>query len=380
MDWLLGLYYAGMAEYTPGDAELAITLAATETIRAGVTCVVDNWGVCGGDSVQRIAECADASIGAYARSGLRVLFAKMFATRLPEPWRATRVGYDLDRLVTSLDSALSGIETLHATYDRSAGGRITVCPAPELPEMVEAEALPAALALGRRFGSIVAMHLLASPESRDHADAARLGELGALGPELLGAHCTAATEADLGMLRAHGVCVAHCPTASAALGSVTSAGRFHAAGLTVGLGSDNASLNRNSDVLAEARRAMLVSRALGPASTWISGRRAVEMATVDGARAIGMAAELGSLAAGKLADLVVIDTSGAHWWPRHDWLDTLVNQGKSTDVVTVVIDGRVVMQDRVLAWIDADAEHRLRTDAQRASCDILERAGLAAIA
>ena len=100
------------------------------------------------------------------------------------------------------------------------------------------------------------------------------------------------------------------------------------------------------------------------------------MATIDGARAIGLADEVGSLTPGKLADLIVVDTSAAHWWPRHDWLDALVMQGRSTDVRTVVIDGRVVMHDRVITGLDPDAEATLHRDAQRASTALLERAGL----
>ena len=285
-----------------------------------------------------------------------------------------RVPYDLDRLVAPYEPALAAIEALASSVPSDARGRITVCAAPELPEMVAPAELRATRDRARASGTIMPTHLLASPASRDYADAAALDATGALGPEVLGAHCTAASDGDLAILAARHVSIAHCPTSSAALGAVTSAGRFRAAGCTVGLGSDNASLNRNSDILAEARRALLVSRALGPPGTWVSATDAVEMATIDGARAIGRGDDLGSLVPGKRADLVVLDTSGAHWSPHHDWLETLVMQGRSSDVRTVVVDGRVVMRDGELPGVD-DVE--LARDAQRASERLLARAGLA---
>jgi 5-methylthioadenosine/S-adenosylhomocysteine deaminase len=59
LDWLLGLYYAGMAAYTPEDAGLATTLAIAETLAAGVTCIVDNWGVDNGSDPERVRACAE---------------------------------------------------------------------------------------------------------------------------------------------------------------------------------------------------------------------------------------------------------------------------------------------------------------------------------
>jgi 5-methylthioadenosine/S-adenosylhomocysteine deaminase len=270
------------------------------------------------------------------------------------------------------------IGALQRDYRAPGDGRITVSAAPELPEMVGAEGLVAAGEVALRSSTVMPTHLLASPLSRDWADASQLAELGAFGGRVLGAHCTCATPADLATLAEHQVGVAHCPTANAALGRMVSAAPMRAAGLAVGLGSDNASLNRNSDILAEARRAVMAARVLGSPDQWIDTHTAIEMATIEGARAIGMDHHIGSLTPGKQADLIVIDTTGAHWWPRHDWLDTLVSQGKSSDVRTVLIGGDVVLDNGVLSFLDPDQERRLTLDAQAASVAIVSRSGLGA--
>jgi cytosine/adenosine deaminase-related metal-dependent hydrolase len=363
LDWLLGLYYEGMAEYRPADAALATTLGIVETLRAGVTCLVDNWGVDNGSDAGRVRACAEASIEAYSRSGIRTVFARMFATRIPGAWRRN----DLDHLIASPDAALGSIEELMSAHDGSEGNRIRVCPAPELPEMVHPEALRGALELARSFDTVMPMHLLASPDSRAAADAKRLDDIGVLDPRLLGAHCTAATPADLELLARRGVKIAHCPTSNAFLGGAADVAAMLAEDLVVGLGSDNATLNCNSDILAEMRRAVLTSRVIAGPSSPLTASKVLEMATIDGARAAGLAGIVGSLLPGKAADLVLLDTSGPHWWPHHDWIASLVFQAKSTDVRTVLVNGRLVMDDRELGFLDADAERRLCEDAQKAA-------------
>ncbi|HEX6393639.1 MAG TPA: amidohydrolase family protein [Acidimicrobiales bacterium] len=98
---------------------------------------------------------------------------------------------------------------------------------------------------------------------------------------------------------------------------------MYRSGLTVGLGSDNATLNCNSDSIDEMRRAVLTSRIAGAPHGDLTPSAAARMATIDGARAAGLDHLIGSLVPGKRPDVVVRDTSGPHWWPRHDWFDTL---------------------------------------------------------
>jgi 5-methylthioadenosine/S-adenosylhomocysteine deaminase len=377
VDWLLGLYYAGMSAYTPDDCGLASLLGAVETVRSGVTCVVDNWGVDNGSDPSRVRDCAEASIAALSSSGLRVIWARMFATRLPPAWSAVPVGYDVGRLITGLDQAFAAIDSLMSAHPGGAGQRLRICPAPELPEMVEPEAFAMAMDLAARHDTIVPMHLLASLDSRAAFPAAAIDALGGLGPRLLGAHCTAATDHDVALLAERQVKVAHCPTSNAFGGRMAPLPALVTAGITVGLGSDNATLNCNSDILAEARRAVLTARVLGAPADVVTPARAMRMATIDGARAVGLADSIGSITPGKRADLIIVDTAGAHWWPRHDWITTLVFQGKSSDVRTVMVDGDLVMEDRVLRFLDPDEELRMCRAVQVASDAIVERAALA---
>jgi cytosine/adenosine deaminase-related metal-dependent hydrolase len=76
------------------------------------------------------------------------------------------------------------------------------------------------------------------------------------------------------------------------------------------------------------------------------------MATIDGARALGLEAEIGSLEVGKRADVAVVGLSQLHTSPEADVVSSLVYAAEAGDVRSVVIDGRVVMQERELLTID----------------------------
>ena len=69
----------------------------------------------------------------------------------------------------------------------------------------------------------------------------------------------------------------------------------------------------------------------------------LDMLTIEGATAIGLAQEIGSLEPGKHADLVILDASGPHWWPRADtWPATVATCARASDVRAVLVDGRLV--------------------------------------
>jgi len=79
------------------------------------------------------------------------------------------------------------------------------------------------------------------------------------------------------------------------------------------------------------------------------------MATIGGARAIHQEKEIGSLEAGKRADLIIVGMGGAHQVPYYSVLSQLAYATKASDVETVVINGRIVMDNRRVVTIDEPA-------------------------
>ena len=163
------------------------------------------------------------------------------------------------------------------------------------------------------------------------------------------AHCVWVDHDGIRRLASQRTNVAHCPSSNLKLGSgVAPIPEMLAAGCHVGLGADGAPCNNRLDALAEMRLAALIQKPrCGPDA--LPAARVFEMATLGGAAALGLGAEIGSIEPGKRADLTVLDLSGLHAQPDHgDIYSRLVYSACASDVKHVIVDGKIVVQDRVL--------------------------------
>ena len=124
-------------------------------------------------------------------------------------------------------------------------------------------------------------------------------------------------------------------------------------GLTVGLGTDGASSNNNLDMLEEVRLAALLAKTESGNPKAVPAAQALAMGTVQGAKAVGYD-DLGQLAVGQRADIVLYNMDSPHWYPRHDRVSLLVYAASAQDVDTVLVDGRVLLQNKELTTIDLE--------------------------
>jgi atrazine chlorohydrolase/5-methylthioadenosine/S-adenosylhomocysteine deaminase/melamine deaminase len=393
-DWFLNIYYGALSAYTTEDCKIAARLNLAEAIRAGVTTINDNWGINTGDELQRVDDCAEASLEVYREVGIRIILARMFVDDMPPYWGPLLdnlfrkvPGIKLDRrtIAEDTDRVLSSIEGLMAKHHGTANGRIRTAPSPMLPQCATPEALRGSLELARRFDTVVPIHVCESNmDARVFNETwgglsctDYLNNLGFLDCRVLAAHCVWLNDRDIRLLKVNDVKVAHNPSTNMFLASgIAHIPRMIMGGITVGLGIDDTSTGCNVDMLREMRHAALLQKVANLDAGAMTSEKVLEMATIDGARAIGLEKDIGSLEAGKKADLILFDTDKPHWYPRHHLASVIVYQAHPDDVRTVIIDGNVVMRDRILSWLDPDAERRLGETAQRASEAMIERAGL----
>jgi 5-methylthioadenosine/S-adenosylhomocysteine deaminase len=128
---------------------------------------------------------------------------------------------------------------------------------------------------------------------------------------------------------------------------------MRAAGIAVGLGTDGpAGSNNDLDLMEEIDLAAKLAKITKMDPLAINAKAVVEMATIDGAKALHMEKEIGSLEKGKKADLILISLDEPNAVPMYDVYAALAYALKASDVETVVIGGRVVMQDRKLLTVN----------------------------
>ena len=392
-DWFYNIYYGGLAAFTPEDCNMSIRLAMAEGIRGGITTFQDTWGINTGDDAARVDACAEASIEAYRSVGMRCIFSWMFNDRIPAAWdeylksiarKIPTLRLDPATIVEDTDSVLARMEALMRKHHGSDGGRIHACPAPCLPNTCTEEALLGSLELAREFDTLVTIHV-----NEQMTDAKMFSELwqisatewmhnmGFLDPRVVAAHCVWLSDKDIRLFRMHDVKVAHNPTSNHFLGSgAAPIDKMVMAGITVGLGTDDVNLHSNVSIFSEMRRAALLQKVVCHDAGVITAEKVLEMATIDGARVLGLDSEIGSLEVGKKADVIILDTDAPHWFPRHHLPSVLVFQAHDEDVRTVLIDGRVVMEDRALHFFDDDDEQAFLARVQKATERIVEEAGL----
>ena len=82
--------------------------------------------------------------------------------------------------------------------------------------------------------------------------------------------------------------------------------------------------------------------------------KVLEFATINGARALGMENEIGSIEAGKAADVILVNLKRANLTPLTNPVSHIVYAAKGSDVDTVIVNGRVLMQNRQLRTLDLE--------------------------
>lgn len=358
--WLCPLY----ATFRPAEERLSGQLAAVEMLRSGTTTFLE------AGTIRFLDEVVDGLV----EVGIRGRVGPWVWDLPPEPdvYQQTT-----DEAIARLDRSL----TEHAGHDdgRIAAWSIlvghTTCSDP---------LWTAATELAAEHGTGMSFHMSPAkldPEAFVGAFGQRpivhLAELGVLDAQPVITHCVQVDDQEIDLLAAHGAHVSHCPTTALKVSyGVTQVGRFPemvARGVNVAIGTDGNNASNYSDLM---RATYLVAGLFKDARQdpqMFPAERAYEMATLGGARAMQLEEEIGSLEVGKRADLVLHDTDRPEWRPLLNVANQLVWSADGRGVHTVLVDGRVVVDDYRCTTID---EERLWADVQEAGEAITARSGL----
>jgi len=183
-----------------------------------------------------------------------------------------------------------------------------------------------------------------------------LGAVGVLAERTVLAHAIRLDDSDLDLVAETGAAVAHCPISNLkTVSGICRVDDMVKRGIRVGLGTDGGTASNDYDMFAVMRAAATLGKHSTQRPESFTSREVVEMATIGGAEVLGMADQIGSITEGKRADMVVVDTSSPHNVPMYDPFTTLVYQAGRADVRHVVVEGRLIVEDRTFADIDTQA-------------------------
>jgi len=237
---------------------------------------------------------------------------------------------------------------------------ITPAVAPHSIYTCSEKTLQDSAALARRNGAPILIHIAEAPfelqQSREKHGAtpvAYLERIGLLGPDVVGAHCVWVNAADVATLAHFGVgCINNPSSNMKTAAGVMPVIDMLAAGEPVGLATDGAASNNSQDLFEEMDLAAKLQKITRMDPRALPAEQVVEMATIGGARALHLDKQVGSLETGKKADFILIDTSTPHATPMYNVYSELVYALKASDARTVVIAGRLVMEDRRLLTLN----------------------------
>jgi 5-methylthioadenosine/S-adenosylhomocysteine deaminase len=206
-----------------------------------------------------------------------------------------------------------------------------------------------------------------------------MDEVGLLGEATIVAHAVHVGDRDVRRLQESGTAVAHNIASNLKLASgIAPIHRYLDAGICVGVGTDGPGSNDGLDLLRDLKYASLMQKVITADATSVPADTALAMVTSEGARALGLEKEIGSLEVGKRADVILIDLDRPHLTPHHaaypsNITSHLVYSAAGADVATVIVDGQMLMRDRVPLTLNPASVQRA---AQLSSERLLKRAGL----
>jgi 5-methylthioadenosine/S-adenosylhomocysteine deaminase len=232
--------------------------------------------------------------------------------------------------------------------------------APHAPYTVSEEHLKAARAFSDRTGALIVTHVSETKRELDDSVKAKgaspvayLDRIGFLNDRVIAAHVVWPQGSDVSILKKRGVGVVHNPQSNMKLASgVAPVPRMMNEGVFVGLGTDGAASNNDLNMWEEMDTVAKLHKVFSGDPKVISAQQAFELATIRGAQALHLDKEIGSLELGKRADLLIIERDALNQIPLYNVYSDLVYATKSFDVQSVIINGRVVMQNRRLLTLN----------------------------
>ena len=368
IDWLQKFVWPLQGNFDAEDGKVSAELCMLEMIKSGTTTFLESllhtrYGFDG------IAEAVD-------RAGMRGTLSK---TVMGLPGYGSEKSIMHPGMIEDAETCLREVETYFKRWNGKADDRIRVwygarslggC-TPELYAQIAEGA--------KHLGTGVTMHLSEVQEDVRYTNnefgkmpAEFMDQVGLVGPNIVFAHGVWLTEKEWEILARKRANVAHCPSSNMKLSSgIAKVPEMMQTGVNVGIGCDGGPSNNSYDMIREMKTASLLQKVRTMDPLALSAETVLEMATLHGARALGLLDQIGSIESGKKADLVIVNMHKPHLTPPFNPVSHLVYAAEGSDVETTIIDGKIIMENRVVKSLN---EEKIIHDASEHAAKLLQRA------
>lgn len=321
--WLKEKIWPVEAQLTSEDIYWGSKLACLEMIKSGTTCFCDMYWQ------------PEATIKATQEMGLRA-FIGLLLIDFDKRGQKEFVAEQYKKLKPKLNPRLNLTLGPHSIYT------------------VKQENLLWAKKFATENNLLIHMHLSETKEEvvnclREHnlRPVEYLDNIGFLGPNLILAHAIWLSDKEIELLAAAGVSIVYNPTSNMKLASgVMPYQKLAQAGVNILLGTDGASSNNNLDLFEEMKFGGLLQKVSQSDPIILPAEECFNLTTFNAAHFFKL--PMGEIKEGNLADLILLDLNQPELVPNYNLISNLVYSSPGHCVDTVICDGRLLMQNRVV--------------------------------
>jgi 5-methylthioadenosine/S-adenosylhomocysteine deaminase len=332
-DWLFGRIFPLEEKLTGDDCYWGMMLSIMEMLRSGTTSFIDMYYF------------IEALSAAVKDSGIRAVLSRGLISDASDK-NAGR---------NRLDEAINAINRWSNVEN------LSFMIAPHAPytcdEDFQREIAQEAKQLGVSIKSHLSESLTEIKTIREKYNCSPIelyDKTGLLSDTTLIAHCVHVSDSDIDIIAKRGAKVATNPVSNLQLATgVAPVPKMINAGITVALGTDGAASNNRQNMLRELSVLTLIHKGANPDALAVSSEEGFKIATKNGALAMGRT-DLGEIKAGNIADLVILNLDHPNMQPVNNPIAALAYSANGSEVETVMVGGRILMENREFTTIDED--------------------------
>ena len=331
MDWLENAIFPVEDKLQPDDIYWNSYLSCLEMIKSGTTTCNDMYF-----GMNKVIEAIEAT-------GLRAVVA----------WCLTD---------DSIRDKIERTREYAKIYNNRENSKITVFTSPHAPYSCNPDTIKLCVDLAKELHTGLHIHLaetqneVATIRDRYGKTATEyLSDLDVFDVPVVLAHGIYISESDIEILKQHNIRggISHNPISNCKLSSgICDVVNLRKNGINVGLGTDGIGSTTTLDMFEEMKTAAYLQKINTMEPTSINAYDILKMSTIEGAKVLGLDNQIGTIEVGKKADLIFIKTDKIHLCPENDICTNIVYSANGADVDSVMIDGKMIMQNRKMRNIN----------------------------